>query len=64
MRRFVNIFINAALVTVALLSASCADAHKPEHVAFDFAKVPDILKAAGFQYFTVFEKRKPTFLPL
>lgn len=41
-----------------------ADAHKPEHVAFDFAKVPDILKAAGFQYFTVFEKRKPTFLPL
>ena len=26
MRRFVNIFINAALVTVALLSASCADA--------------------------------------
>ncbi|MCI6783428.1 MAG: histidinol phosphate phosphatase, partial [Lachnospiraceae bacterium] len=41
-----------------------ADAHKPEHVAFDFAKVPDILKAAGFKYFTVFEKRKPTFLPL
>ena len=41
-----------------------ADAHKPEHVAFDFAKVPDILKAAGFQYFTVFEKRKPAFLPL
>lgn len=26
MRRFVNIFINATLVTVALLSASCADA--------------------------------------
>ena len=38
--------------------------NKQEHVAFDFAKVPDILKAAGFQYFTVFEKRKPAFLPL
>ena len=38
-----------------------ADAHKPEHVAFDFAKVPDILKAVGFQYFTVFEKEKTGF---
>lgn len=41
-----------------------ADAHKPEHVAFDFEKVPQILKDAGFQYFTVFKERKPTFIKL
>lgn len=41
-----------------------ADAHKPEHVAFDFKKVPDILKSAGFQYFTVFKDRKPEFIKL
>lgn len=41
-----------------------ADAHKPEHVAFDFEKVPDILKSAGFQYFTVFKDRKPEFIKL
>lgn len=41
-----------------------ADAHKPEHVAFDFCKVPAILKEAGFSYYTVFKNRKPEFLPL
>lgn len=41
-----------------------SDAHKPEHVAFDFVKVPDILKEAGFRYYTVFKERKPQFLPL
>lgn len=41
-----------------------ADAHKPEHVAFDFAKVPSILKDAGFTYYTVFEKRKPNFIKI
>ena len=39
-----------------------ADAHKPEHVAFDFAKVPSILKDASFDYFTVFRERKPEFV--
>ena len=41
-----------------------ADAHKPEHIAFDFQKVTGILQAAGFQYFTVFQNRKPEFLKL
>lgn len=41
-----------------------ADAHAPEHVGFDFKKVPDILKNAGFKYFTVFKNRKPEFLLL
>ena len=39
-----------------------ADAHKPEHVAFDFAKVPSILKEAGFTHYTVFKNRKPEFI--
>lgn len=41
-----------------------ADAHKPEHIAYDFEKIPDILKSCGFSYYTVFEKRKPKFLPI
>ena len=41
-----------------------ADAHRPEHVAFEFKKVPEILKKAGFQYYTVFCKRKAEFYPL
>lgn len=41
-----------------------ADAHKPEHVGFDFEKVPAILKNAGFDYFTVFKQRKPEFIRL
>lgn len=41
-----------------------ADAHKPEHVAYDFHKVPDILKNAGFSYYTVFKNRTPEFYKL
>ena len=41
-----------------------ADAHAKEHVAYAFDKVPGILKNAGFRYYTVFEDRKPVFLPL
>lgn len=41
-----------------------ADAHVPEHVAFDFEKVPGILKEAGFSYYTVFKNRKPEFIKL
>ena len=41
-----------------------ADAHKPEHVAYDFQKVPDILQEAGFKYYTVFQGRKPIFYKL
>lgn len=41
-----------------------SDAHEPKHVAYDFAKVPAILREAGFSYFTVFENRTPIFLPL
>lgn len=36
-----------------------SDGHKPEHIAYDFKKVPKILSDAGFRYYTVFENRKP-----
>ena len=39
-----------------------ADGHAPDQIAWDFEKVPGILKAAGFDYFTVFTKRKPEFI--
>ena len=41
-----------------------ADAHKPEHVAYDFEKVPEILQNAGFSYYTVFKNRTPEFFPI
>lgn len=41
-----------------------ADAHVPEHVGYDFQKVPAILRAAGFTHYTVFKNRKPQFFPL
>lgn len=41
-----------------------SDAHAPEHVAYDFDRVPQILRDAGFTHYTVFVNRKPRFLPL
>lgn len=41
-----------------------SDAHKPEHLAWEFKHCESILKEAGFKYYTVFQKREPTFLPL
>ena len=38
-----------------------SDAHKPEHIAYDFKKVPQLLHDAGFSYYTVFQKRKAVF---
>jgi len=41
-----------------------ADAHAPEHVAYAFEKVPEILRSAGFHYYSVFSERIPQFLPI
>lgn len=41
-----------------------ADSHRPEHIAYDFRKVPDILTQCGFRYYTVFRQRKPAFIAL
>lgn len=38
-----------------------SDAHKPEHLAYDFHIIPDLLKAAGFNYYAVFVQGKPVF---
>lgn len=41
-----------------------SDGHAPEQMAWEFEKAPAILKEAGFEYFTVFKKRKPEFIKL
>lgn len=41
-----------------------SDGHQPEHLAYDFAKVPEILKACGFSYYTEFHNRKPVMIPV
>lgn len=41
-----------------------ADAHKPEHVAYAFDQIANLLKETGFSYYTVFRNRTPEFLPL
>jgi histidinol-phosphatase (PHP family) len=38
-----------------------SDAHSPEHLAYDFDCVPELLKDIGFQYYTTFEQGKPVF---
>lgn len=41
-----------------------SDAHKPEHLAYEFAAAKEILKDAGFKYYTEFRQRKPYFCAL
>ena len=41
-----------------------AYAHKPEHIAYDFAKAEEILKSCGFKYYTEFFEQKPVFKQL
>ena len=41
-----------------------SDAHMPEHMAFDFEKLPRILKEAGFSYYAIFKNRQPEFIKI
>ncbi len=41
-----------------------SDAHKTEHLAYDFAKVRELLLELGVTKYTVFEHRQPIFLDL
>lgn len=41
-----------------------SDAHKTEHIAYDFNNCIHILKECGFRYYTEFRKRKPKFVLL
>ena len=38
-----------------------ADAHRPEHVAFDYEQAREILTGCGFSYYAEFKGRKPVF---
>lgn len=41
-----------------------SDAHSPEKIAAHFDKAADILKAAGFRYYTIFDGRIPQFMKI
>lgn len=41
-----------------------SDAHKPEHIAYGFDIIPDMLIDCGFKYYTIFKKRRPEFINL
>lgn len=41
-----------------------SDAHKPEHLAYDFNEVKKLLLSLGFTQYTVFEGRNPIFMDL
>lgn len=41
-----------------------SDAHKPEHIAYEFDKLPELLKDCGFEYYTVYRDRKPNFVKI
>lgn len=38
-----------------------ADAHRPEHVAYEFQQAAEILKLCGFQYYVEYKDRTPEF---
>lgn len=45
--------LGGSLITIG------ADAHQPEHIAYDFKKAEDLLKGLGFKEYAVYINRKP-----
>lgn len=41
-----------------------SDAHKPEHLAYEFTTIAELLKSIGFRYYTIFRKQKAEFIKL
>lgn len=41
-----------------------SDAHRPDHIAYQFEDAGKILESCGFRYYTVFIDRKPEFLKI
>ncbi|MBQ9766261.1 MAG: histidinol-phosphatase HisJ family protein [Lachnospiraceae bacterium] len=41
-----------------------SDGHKPEHIAYSFNTVPELLQSCGFKYMTIFKNRKPEWIKL
>ena len=39
-----------------------ADAHRPEHVAYEFGKAAEVLRMCGFRYYTEFKDRRAEFI--
>lgn len=41
-----------------------SDAHRPEHIAYEFNITGEFLKACGFKYYTEFKDRRPILRPI
>lgn len=41
-----------------------SDAHRPEHIAYDFRQAEELLRELGFESYTIFRQRKPHQVPL
>ena len=41
-----------------------SDAHKPENLLHHFSRAQAVLEECGFKYYTIFQERKPVFIPL
>lgn len=41
-----------------------SDAHKPENLLHHFSRAKMVLEECGFKYYTIFQERKPAFIPL
>ena len=41
-----------------------SDAHRPEHIAYSFPLLEELLTGCGFRYYTVFRNRKPEFIKI
>ncbi|MGI6093810.1 MAG: histidinol-phosphatase HisJ family protein [Lachnospiraceae bacterium] len=41
-----------------------SDAHEPQHLAYDFNRIKEVLWDSGFHHYTVFRQRKPSFVRL
>lgn len=50
--------LGGSLITIG------SDAHRPEHIAYDFDQAEAILRGLGFESYTVFRQRKPCQIPL
>lgn len=53
LKRYVE--LGGELITIG------SDAHTPEYVAYQFEKIPELLKKAGLHQYCVYQKRKPVF---
>lgn len=38
-----------------------SDAHRPEHLCYDFEQIPELLKSLGYTYYTTFVQGKPVY---